>query len=308
MATLIEPSPCSDPRIQHIVTGFNARIADFLSNLPQIVTAHGLQDSLRIHGSIATNTPACVLLLNNLIYLVSDIDCAVFPSLHTTAERQQFVAHANERLIAILGAAHITPGSRITLSDLTKMRNGKAETTGLQSSATKRGMAPEEYEGFILGRGNEKRHGFRYNTLMAPRDMSFALPYALLRFITWSTLGEPGFTSAIYELAKGINRVIYGDSDLLLGTPRYYNRYDLIGVVTTRLYEACERVFDSEKYSHIEPALVDITEIVATISAPSFIGQNIWQPILSTICLNWPHSILADRSRRFIQEHCNDDT
>lgn len=264
-------------------------INNFLTLLQQEINCPCHKNHFDFHGSATTRTLSCVQVESTgSVYVVSDLDLV----LDRIDAQQNIKSHLDKiksSFYDFVGQEHISPGARVSILALDELDYKIIESKGLFESV--------QYRGF---RCQDERGNFR----LIARDVSFALPYAFLRFFQWHHLGEGGYTAAIYEIAKGISRTLHGDIDLKVDSPKVYALESLQRQSVSYIRTATLQVFGNHFYNKHAFIFNYIIEVLL-LTAPTmndtknhFIKEKVelgWNELFSDMCRKWPNSFLRQR-------------
>lgn len=295
MATLLEPAPITNDRHAFLSRAGTQCIERFLDSYFDWLDCNGLATDCLLHGSASRGTIAWVVVPNQPPVLVSDIDIVITanwePELRRVCETS-----GTELLKDCVGSRSMSPGARVSIVGLATDGEDTPEMPGLRHSALFGGLRASRAALAMCSLKN--RNG---NSLFAPRDMAFALPYALFRFISWQPNDTNGFAAACYELAKGINRDKYGDSDTSYGPHRFYDLRELQSFVSGHISDACARAFGSEPGVEVSNGIHQIRRLVCSgfnengiVSGTRFNASELGC-LLDLLKEKWPASLLARR-------------
>lgn len=302
MATLHAPPYLPIEHQPTDATSLCLSLNDFLRSLHGIATKHGVAHAVHLHGSASTGTLAFVVLDQHHSVLVSDIDI-VFATPVSYSDRRAFLDSAQTALFQALTDLHISPGARVTELDLPSLNQHAEESSGLLNSSQLRSVPlTQDFLHFTIA--DEQSSVKTTKNPLPQRDMTYALPYALLRFHDWANVSAIGYAAATYELAKGISRTLWGDEDTQLGHLRFYALKEIEQMVSNQLEFALYRCFNKNSAIHLrEHARIMATMIGQGEYTEASTGPcnksrlHGWHIIFREIIANWPTSILANRIR-----------
>lgn len=295
MAALKQPARLDSSAWSSTTIDLEARLRVFLSWIYHALLTAESSAHIGIHGSATTQTIACVQVDSQSTYVVSDIDLVLKTSLNAF-DTDHLLGNLENRFLQTIGVACHSPGARVSSLALDTLSMDVLEASGLVASAVSRGMYCSPVHSYSRAASESSIESRE----LAPRDVRFAFPYALLRFHEWYRRGPSGYAAAVYEVAKGIDRTLHGDSDLRLASPCIYSLQSLEDLCADQLLVATRISLGdalSLRHSDLFQAMRQAFSIpggATDLSAFEFDATN----ALADLADFWPTSILAGRIRK----------
>lgn len=289
MAKLLLPDARIDGDYEKLSTDRQARIDGFLPQLIELLLQRGGDGKFILHGSASRGTIAWVLLPGAPAILVSDFDIIVSGTFEPW-QLQGFERDGNRLLEECIGSDAMSPGSRVSLIHLDSCPPDSLELRGLRFSALEGGI-PLSSDLLTFERLREERKH------RPPRFVQFALPYALFRFVRWISAGSSGAVAGCYELAKGINRSRFGDTDGPGGNHQFYDFFELRDFVAKNLVESCRQMFKNAPEKEFWTSIYRVREVVSDLNpdAKQAAKSSDFLHVVNFFQRRWPHSLLAHK-------------